>query len=303
MDSKVTAQSTPMSRRSQQSSILPSMGIFDNRTSSTSPYSNILTRSLSISRCPTVYYRTAHIEPTESLDVSIAQPFSSTNDLNHVDSVKMPSICLLDRPTLYVRYTPKDWHDAQTTNYLASDKILAESERLRSDAIWLAHQKDEQAVKNNFESSKCLAESIQNIEYWKNELERTKDKMTRKIDDVQFKRRELERVLSEIENPLRITQENLYEREKRQGIDLVHDNAEQELIREVDRIQLSQDNLRKMLGCLSIQNARNHASLHELERDVKDKYRARALDSAAHNIETKSNGISFYEDIEFVDNT
>ncbi|CAM4963006.1 unnamed protein product [Rotaria socialis] len=303
MDSKVTAQSTRMSRRSQQSSILPSMGIFDNRTSSTSPYSNILTRSLSISRCPTVYYRTAHIEPTESLDVSIAQPFSSTNDLNHVDSVKMPSICLLDRPTLYVRYTPKDWHDAQTTNYLASDKILAESERLRSDAIWLAHQKDEQAVKNNFESSKCLAESIQNIEYWKNELERTKDKMTRKIDDVQFKRRELERVLSEIENPLRITQENLYEREKRQGIDLVHDNAEQELIREVDRIQLSQDNLRKMLGCLSIQNARNHASLHELERDVKDKYRARALDSAAHNIETKSNGISFYEDIELVDNT
>ncbi|CAF1327861.1 unnamed protein product [Rotaria magnacalcarata] len=303
MDSKVTAQSTRMSRRSQQGSILPSIGIFDNRTSSTSPYSNILTRSLSISRYPTVYYRTAHIEPTQSLDVSIPQPFSSTNDLNNIDSAKMPSICLSGRPALYVRYTPKDWHDAQTTNYLTSDKILAESERLRSDAIRLAHTKDEQAIKNNFESSKCLAESIKNIEYWKNELEKTEDKMARKIDDVQFKRRELERVLSEIENPLRITQENLYEREKRQGIDLVHDNAERELIREVDRIQLSQDNLRKMLECLSIQNARNHASLHELERDLKDKYRARALDSAAHDIETKSRGINFYEDIEFVDNT
>ncbi|CAF3923364.1 unnamed protein product, partial [Didymodactylos carnosus] len=69
------------------------------------------------------------------------------------------------------------------------------------------------------------------IEFWKNELEKTKDKMKRKIDDVEFKRREVEKQLLETENPLRIAQENLYEREKRQGIDLVHDGVERELIR------------------------------------------------------------------------
>ena len=47
----------------------------------------------------------------------------------------------------------------------------------------------------------------------------------------------------------------------------------------------------------------NRASLHELERDAQDKFRARVLDSAAHNIKTTSRGINFYQGIETVDNT
>ena len=47
----------------------------------------------------------------------------------------------------------------------------------------------------------------------------------------------------------------------------------------------------------------NRASLHELERDAQDKFRARVLDSAAHNIKTTSRGINFYQGIENVDNT
>lgn len=47
----------------------------------------------------------------------------------------------------------------------------------------------------------------------------------------------------------------------------------------------------------------NRASLHELELDVQDKFRARVLDSAAHNIKTTSRGINFYHGIEQVDNT
>ena len=95
----------------------------------------------------------------------------------------------------------------------------------------LAREKDEQAFRNNAESSKRLGERINDIEYWKNELEKAKDKLKRKIDDMEFKRREVERQLMETEKPLRIAQENLYEREKRQGIDLVHDSVERELIR------------------------------------------------------------------------
>jgi len=47
----------------------------------------------------------------------------------------------------------------------------------------------------------------------------------------------------------------------------------------------------------------NRAALHELERDSQDKFRARVLDSAAHNIKTTSRGINFYEGIQYVDNT
>lgn len=149
--------------------------------------------------------------------MSTAQPFSSSNYLNSVDSAKVPPIFPSARQALYTRYTPKDWYNAQQTNYVASDKIRSAAERLRSDAIRLAREKDEQTFKNNLESSKRLGERINDIEYWKNELEKTKDKVKRKIDDVEGKRREVERQLAETEKPLRIAQENLYEREKRQG--------------------------------------------------------------------------------------
>jgi hypothetical protein len=47
----------------------------------------------------------------------------------------------------------------------------------------------------------------------------------------------------------------------------------------------------------------NRAALHELELDAQDKFRARVLDSAAHNIKTTSRGINFYQGIEYIDNT
>ena len=217
MGSTATAQYTHMGRRPQQGNHLPSIGTFDYRTSSAPPYSGLLTRSLSMPWRPSTFYRSARVEPAQPLYGSTAEPFSSANYLNNIDSVKVPPIFPSARQALYTRYTPKDWHNAQMTNYLASDKIRAAAERLRSDAVRLAREKDEQAFKNNAESSKRIGERINDIEFWKNELEKTKNKMKRKIDDVEFKRREVERQLAETEKPLRIAQENLYEREKRQG--------------------------------------------------------------------------------------
>ena len=157
------------------------------------------------------------MEPSQSLNASTVEPFSSANYLNNIDSVKVPPIFPSARQALYTRYTPKDWYNAQMTNYLASDKIRSAAERLRSDAARLAREKDEQSFKNNAETSKRLGERINDIDYWKGELEKTKNKMKQKIDDVEAKRREVEKLLSESEKPLRIAQENLYEREKRQG--------------------------------------------------------------------------------------
>ncbi|CAF3274131.1 unnamed protein product [Rotaria sp. Silwood2] len=285
MGSTPTAPYTRRSHRPQQGRLL----------SSVPPYSGILTRSLSVPWRPAMYYQTARFDST--------QPFSSQNYLNNIDNARVPLIFPSARLALCTRYTPKDWHDAQMTNYSASNQICAAAERLRSDAIRLAREKDEQAFKNNSESSRRLSESINDIEYWEKELEKIIDKMKRKVADVEFKRREAERLSFELEKPLGIAQENLYEREKRQGIDLVHDNVEQELIREIDAIKLSQQKLRQMLEHLNTQNALNCTSLHELERDAQNKFRARVLDSTAHNIKTKSHGINFYEGIENVDNT
>jgi tektin-3 len=204
-------------RRPQQSQLLPSIGTFDTRTSSAPPYSGLLTRSVSLPWRPSTFYQSARVEPTQLLYPSTTEPFSASNYLNNLDSAKVAPLLPSARQALYTRYTPKDWHNAQLTNFLASDKTRSAAERLRSNTVRLARDKEEQAYKNNAESSKRLAERVTEIEYWKDELEKTKEKMNRKLADIDSSRREIERQLADTERPLRIAQENLYEREKRQG--------------------------------------------------------------------------------------
>ncbi len=54
--------------------------------------------------------------------------------------------------------------------------------------------------------------------------------MEQENNDLIRSRRICEKLLAETENQLHITQECLYNREKRQGLDMVHDNVEKKLI-------------------------------------------------------------------------
>lgn len=96
---------------------------------------------------------------------------------------------------------------------------------------------------------------MNDIEFWKQELDREKDKLAKKINNVEMKRRDVEKQLHDTENQLKVAQENLYEREKRQGIDVVHDNVERELIKEIDTIKNAQAKLRNIMERLQTQNS------------------------------------------------
>lgn len=102
---------------------------------------------------------------------------------------------------------------------------------MRADTKRIAREREEQAKKNQLESDKKLGERVNDIDFWKHELDREKDRLSKKISNVEVKRRDVEKQLHDTESQLKVAQENLYEREKRQGIDIVHDNVERELIK------------------------------------------------------------------------
>ncbi len=68
-------------------------------------------------------------------------------------------------------------------------------------------------------------------------------------------------------------------------------------------IKNAQAKLRNVLEKLNTQNSLNRASLHELELDSGDKFRALSLDSAAHHMNVSSRGLNFHLGVEHVDNT
>ena len=60
----------------------------------------------------------------------------------------------------------------------------------------------------------------------------------------------------------------------RKGIDLVNDNPENNLMREVDTIKSCQDKMRKTLEQVNHQLGVNRNSRHQLERDLANKDQA-----------------------------
>ena len=90
-------------------------------------------------------------------------------------------------------------------------------------------------------------------------------------------RKNLEKALNETEGPMRVTSECIYHREGRKGIDLVNDNPENNLMREVDTIKSCQDKMRRTLEQVNHQLGQNRNSRHQLERDLQNKDSAIAI--------------------------
>ncbi|CAF0821448.1 unnamed protein product [Didymodactylos carnosus] len=191
-----------------------------------------------------------------------------------LNSLQIPPVFPVARNALYTRYTPKDWYNFERLQYEVVDKTLIVSEKLAEESERLAQEYDEQAWKDQFDSTKEISCVIQEVNFWKNELKKLCEKLINKINELILKRADIERGLDDLLPRIKIIQENLYEREKRQNIDLVHDNVERELLKLHDILidaQKSADS--GMFKKLDVQIAMNRATLDELELDANDKFR------------------------------
>ncbi len=179
---------------------------------------------------PSTYYASCRTEARTPNVNSMPHPQSDRNKLTELDSIKVPPVFAAARNALYTRYTPNDWMASNQGNFLASDRVRSGSERVRLDTSRLVREADDKTRRTQSEVGKKLGERIGDIDFWKNEVAHETDNMITEIDSLAKAKGVLEKALLETDNPLHIAQECLYNREKRQGIDLVHDNVEKELI-------------------------------------------------------------------------
>lgn len=126
----------------------------------------------------------------------------------------------------------------------------------------------------------------------------------------------------ETESPLGIAKECLYNRDKREGIDLVHDAVEGQLLQEVAVIQACQEKMKRLIQRAEHQLQydtsliqicsdcsknnffrRNRGAQHELDKDSHDKFSAYGIDSRCHGLQNTSAGINYFAGIEHVDRT
>ena len=99
------------------------------------------------------------------------------------------------------------------------------------DALKLCREANDKTTRTQNDVGRRLGDRIGDIEYWKTEVYNETGEMMTEIDALNRAKLALEKMIADIETPLHISQECLYNREKRQGIDLVHDDVERALIK------------------------------------------------------------------------
>ncbi|GLG99803.1 Tektin-3, partial [Gryllus bimaculatus] len=188
------------------------------------------------------------------------------------------------RTALYTRYTPYEWTQNIISHFNEADTSRNYSERHRNDAMRVIRETEEKTASGQRESGRRLGERLTDTTFWRNELATELERLLGETNLLQDKRRDLEKAIQDIEGPMHIAKECLYQRENRIGIDLVHDQAEQALLKEVDTFRNCQERLRSLHERALAQLRNNRAAQHDLERDVKSKESALGIDSVQQEI-------------------
>ncbi|XP_013384963.1 tektin-3 [Lingula anatina] len=256
-----------------------------------------------------VYYASSPVVRTRSAtpltpDIGRIAPIGystghkATKDVGHARTYFNPA-----RQQLYNRFSHGDWSSSNHANYHMSDRERSFAERLRADAWRAVKETDHRTRNRQADVTKRLGERVEDIDFWKKELVNECRAMENEIENLKEHKRILEKAYMDTNNPLHIAEECLLHREKRQGIDMVHDDVERSLSKEVLIIKNCQERMRKVLQRAHAQLKLDRAALHEMEKDAKDKHHAHHLDDRMHQLRNTSMGIGYHPGIENVDNT
>lgn len=148
-----------------------------------------------------------------------------------------------------------------------------------------------------------MGERLTDVTFWRNELNTELEALVAEAAQLTDTKRNVQKAIQDLEAPLHITQECLYHRENRKGIDLVHDHVEKSLLVETDNLRSCQEKLNACLSKINQQLSDLRSAQFALEDDLTHKESAIGIDSVCHQLNNFSRGINYFGGIEKVDPT
>lgn len=193
------------------------------------------------------------------------------------------------------RFTHPEWTTSNLTKYANAESERAAAERLVDESKRLADETEKRTEKTQRDVNKKFEQRLNDIRYWKNELDDKLASVTTEIDGLLAFKTRVEKALEATHEPLHIARQCLMNREKRMGIDLVHDDVQKELIKEVETIEGVQALLQRSLEQATEQVRLNRKAKFQLEKDLKDKFSVLSIDEYCENLRNNSSNIQFKE--------
>ncbi|XP_003384329.1 PREDICTED: tektin-2-like [Amphimedon queenslandica] len=194
------------------------------------------------------------------------------------------------------KYAPSDWtisneviQSSAERQRLASHRIRQESNQTRNETSittkWTQHSNDT-----------SLHQRISDVTDWKSSLQHTLSETDSAITKLSESKRLAEYALMAKEMPLHVVLECLVTRENRVAIDLVRDEVEAELNKEVSVIEGVQAILHQRIGDAFKQLCQLQECYEKLQFDISDKTQALSIDTDCVGLGNSSSGINIQTD-------
>ncbi|XP_072239849.1 tektin-4 [Leuresthes tenuis] len=176
------------------------------------------------------------------------------------------------------KYMPAEWFSNYQTILEQAGTDHHESESIQRQSRTLNQDTEAATLKTQTKGTCLLGERLQEIHYWKSELQRHIEQLQTDTESLLALKTRLERALDATETPYAIATDNLNCRARRLGPDLVRDTVEDELLKEVDLIRSVQALLKRTTAQVVSQIKMNREAKQTLELDWSDKYQAYSFD-------------------------
>ncbi|NXD14757.1 TEKT1 protein, partial [Nothocercus nigrocapillus] len=171
-----------------------------------------------------------------------------------------------------------DWHIANKMQCASAESQKSSSERVTAESQRLVDETEKTTQKTQSDVNKKIEQRLEEIKFWKQELDEKLEQIVNETEVLLTCKTRVEKALESCKEPLVIAKQCLLNRERRVGIDLVHDKVEQELLKEAEVIKGVIALLERTLEQTKEQIRLNRSAKYQLEMDLRDKFTALMID-------------------------
>lgn len=192
------------------------------------------------------------------------------------------------------KFNPAEWHESNYAKYYQSFVDRDNSEKICNNSSAVLKETAATTKATQDAATKLLTERLHDVNFWKFELNREIQDVIAETDLLLVQEKRLQKAIRATEVPLHIATDNLNCRKRREGVDLVQDEVELSLLKEVQIINNVKDLLTRTLEQTEKQIINNRDAKQQLEMDWSDKLEASELDAFAGNLRNHHTNKQFY---------
>ncbi|XP_013789282.1 tektin-1-like [Limulus polyphemus] len=192
----------------------------------------------------------------------------------------------------HLRTDEKIWKSTNRCKCEKADRNCSYAQRVSEECKVVCVDKNETTSQNEQDVKQSLGLRVQEIDFWRSELEVESEALDADINKLEHYRNRLKLALNDCSQSLSVVEQCLQFRKSREGLDQIFDEPQKQLQQDVELLTEIKLLHSRMLEEVSAQNRKNSSMKLYLQHIIDDKQRCLEGDILASNLNRTSYSLS-----------